>query len=168
MGGLTDDGKGSQVAYVGGEPKSNVWKDGRSPKSSSKSPEMNQRRPQDTRGGTLMEAALKEALSPKFNPDTGEDFVGFCRRFFVRLQDHGQDTITYVENHGKMESLLLNLHCMSEEAVNTLVSNRVPDYDCFDHQNDRTAMKALHASLTPDLERRALDKCLQMRQRGGW
>jgi hypothetical protein len=95
MGGLTDDGKGGQVAYTGGKPKSGDWKDGLDDVSLAKPPEINHRRPMDNRGGASKEASLSEGLKSKFVIDR-ETLVDLCKRFFIRAKEHGQETVTYV------------------------------------------------------------------------
>ena len=167
MGGLTDDGKGGQVAYTCGKPKSGDWKDGLDAVSLAKPPEINHRRPMDNRGGALKEAALSEGLKVKFVPDK-ESIVGFCKRFFIRAKEQGQETITFVSHHGKMDSLLMNLYCVSEEDITNLIAVRAQDYDSYDHQNDRTLKKALYASLPPELQAKAATKDLEMSERGNW
>ena len=151
MGGLCSDGYGGQVAWTGnGEPNA-YWTGLAHPTPSPK--EILQRRPQDTKGGSIKFKEISKGLTTKFD-DTKENITDFGARLLPLFQLRGQDTITYVPYGTEMHSVLAYPHRFTSETLQATALLRTSLYDEYDFTNDTTAKLALYDSVTDDIKKR--------------
>ena len=151
MGGLCNDGYGGQVAWTGNGAPDAYWTGLATPTANPK--EILQRRPQDTKGGSIKFEALSKGLKTKFD-DTKENLTDFGARLLPLFQLRGQDTITYVPFGAEMHSVLAFPHRFTTETLQATARLRGVLYDEYDRTNDTTAKLALYDSVSDEVKKR--------------
>jgi Zinc knuckle len=96
-----------------------------------------------------------KGLETKFGPK--DDLRAFCRNVFNHMKEHGMDTISYIPDPSRtntMESIVEKPNLFTKEYVVTQIPKYAPLYDEYDRLNIRSATRFVLSSLNPELERK--------------